>query len=74
MISKLKDIHPALGDTAVNLYTFDPAWYKYISLIDMLVMQSATHWPKAETWLRRFFVDRQWKLLDPQPDSMTAYT
>ncbi|CAI5521817.1 unnamed protein product [Closterium sp. Naga37s-1] len=73
VIRKLRVQDPGLGDTAVNLGAFDPQWFDQVQAMDLIVFQSATHWPHAERWLRRFFVDRKWHRLDPEPDTMTAY-
>ncbi|CAI5494686.1 unnamed protein product, partial [Closterium sp. Naga37s-1] len=73
VIRKLRVQDPGLGDTAVNLGAFDPQWFDQVQTMDLIVFQSATHWPHAERWLRRFFVDRKWHRLDPEPDTMTAY-
>ncbi|GJP44189.1 hypothetical protein CLOM_g3578 [Closterium sp. NIES-68] len=73
VIRKLRVQDPGLGDTAVNLGAFDPQWFDQVQAMDLIVFQSATHWPHAERWLRRFFVDRKWKKIDPEPGTMTAY-
>ncbi|CAI7837432.1 unnamed protein product [Closterium sp. NIES-53] len=73
VIRKLRVQDPGLVDTAVNLGAFDPQWFDQVQTTDLIVFQSATHWPHAERWLRRFFVDRKWHRLDPEPDTMTAY-
>ncbi|CAI5989594.1 unnamed protein product [Closterium sp. NIES-65] len=73
VIRKLRVQDPGLGDTAVNLGAFDPQWFDQVQAMDLILFQSATHWPHAERWLRRFFVDRKWHRLDPEPNTMTAY-
>ncbi|CAI5471848.1 unnamed protein product [Closterium sp. Yama58-4] len=74
VLKRLKVEHPALGDTAVNLFQPDPNWTLLLPHVHLVLLQSATHWPNADKWLRRFFTDRKWQLLSPQPDTFQAYT
>ncbi|CAI7876799.1 unnamed protein product, partial [Closterium sp. NIES-54] len=74
VLERLKVQHPALGDTAVNLFQPDPNWTLLLPHVHLVLLQSATHWPNADKWLRRFFTDRKWQLLARQPDTFEAYT
>ncbi|CAI5983975.1 unnamed protein product [Closterium sp. NIES-65] len=73
VLRRIKVTNPGLGDTAVNLHTFDPTWFDKVGRFGMVVFQSATHWPHAKTWLRRFFVNRKWQLIKPEPNTVQAY-
>ncbi|GJP39655.1 hypothetical protein CLOM_g24003 [Closterium sp. NIES-68] len=73
VLRRIKVTNPGLGDTAVNLHTFDPTWFDKIGRFGLVVFQSATHWPHANTWLRRFFVNRKWQLIKPEPGTVQAY-
>ncbi|CAI5516029.1 unnamed protein product [Closterium sp. Naga37s-1] len=73
VLARIKVTNPGLGDTAVNLHTFDPTWFDKVGRFGMVVFQSATHWPHAKTWLRRFFVNRKWQLIKPEPNTVQAY-
>ncbi|CAI5523721.1 unnamed protein product [Closterium sp. Naga37s-1] len=74
VLKRLKVQHPALGDTAVNLFQPDPNWTLLLPHVHLVLLQSATHWPNADKWLRRFFTDRKWQLLPRQPDTFEAYS
>ncbi|CAI5490798.1 unnamed protein product [Closterium sp. Naga37s-1] len=73
VLKRLKIQHPALGDTAVNLFQPDPNWTLLLPHVHLVLLQSATHWPNADKWLRRFFTDRKWQMLPRQPDTFEAY-
>ncbi|GJP32531.1 hypothetical protein CLOM_g17159 [Closterium sp. NIES-68] len=74
VLKRLKIQNPALGDTAVNLFQPDPNWTLLLPHVHLVLLQSATHWPNADKWLRRFFTSRKWQMLDPQPNTFDAYT
>lgn len=72
-LQRVQDEKVADGDTAVNLERMDPLFGDHLDKFELLVMLSNTHWPHAKKWLRRFFVDYNWGLLSPQPDTYAAY-
>ena len=66
---------PGDMDRVVNLDKLQKAWSDYISLADLVVFQSAAHWPslKQQQYDRRVYVDKDWKLIHPSPSTYDAY-
>ncbi|CAI5484999.1 unnamed protein product [Closterium sp. Yama58-4] len=53
VLARIKVTNPGLGDTAVNLHTFDPTWFDKVGRFGLVLFQSATHWPHAKTMALR---------------------
>ena len=68
-------IVPGQGDAVINIDKLDTAWAPYAKNADLIVMQSAIHWPFVPhiPAYRRYYFNGQWNKMEPQPDTRDAF-
>lgn len=74
-VQKLAGIAPGRGDAVINIDKLDPAYAPYIKEADLIVMQSAIHWPFVPhiAEYRRYYFTKGWQKMAPQPDTTEAF-